>query len=263
MFTATGEIVTHYHKEGLKNGPPLIFINSLGTDLRLWDPVASHLKSRYYVIRYDKRGHGLSDCPPGPYHMTYFAEDLEHLRQHLGVVSMTLVGISIGGQIAMEYTLQYPESISALILCNTAARVGSYEFWTDRIDLVRRQGMEGAAPEIIPVWFAERYRSDFPAQHQGYLNMLSRTPTEGYVASCAALRDSDLTKRVGGIQAECLVLSGGEDRATPPEQGRRLAEALPNAQFEVIEGAGHLSCVEQPDLLAQKIEAFLEERDDA
>jgi 3-oxoadipate enol-lactonase len=263
MFASTGEIVTHYCEEGLKDRPSVALINSLGTDLRIWDPISSRLSSRYHVIRYDKRGHGLSDCPEGPYRLSDFADDLDLLRQHLQIVSMVLVGISIGGQIAMEYALRYPQSVSALILCNTAARVGSEELWSDRIDFVRRVGMAGAAAEIIPIWFTDSYHSDFPAQHRGYLNMLARTPTEGYAASCAALRDGDLTERVGNIQAKSLVLAGREDKATPPEQGRALAEALPNARFEMVEGAGHLSCIEQPDLLAQKIEVFLEELDNA
>jgi 3-oxoadipate enol-lactonase len=261
MFASTGNIITHFVESGREDGSPITFINSLGTDLRIWDQVIQLLENRYHILRYDKRGHGLTDCPPGPYRLIDFADDLDTLRERLEISPMALVGISIGGLIALEYTLRYPEEVSLLILCDTAARIGSEKLWSDRMAFVNRKGMAQAAPDIIPIWFADSYETDHPAEHQGYLNMLARTPTEGYVASCAALRDGDLRERVRQIQTETLVLTGREDKASPPEQGQALAQALPNARFEIIAGAGHLACIEQPKQLAQKIENFLLERD--
>jgi 3-oxoadipate enol-lactonase len=260
MFVSTGEIVTHFVEDGQEAGPPIVFINSLGTDLRIWDQVIRGLRTGYRVIRYDKRGHGLSDCPPGPYRLEHFADDLDHLRKKLDLSAMAVIGISIGGLIALEYALRYPESVSTLILCDTSARIGSEKLWMDRMVFVNSQGMAQAAPDIIPIWFADSYEIDHPAEHQGYLNMLARTPREGYVASCAALRDGDLRERVRQINVKTLVITGREDKASPPEQGQALADTLPDARFEIIDGAGHLACIEQPDLLAQKIEGFLLER---
>jgi 3-oxoadipate enol-lactonase len=120
--------------------------------------------------------------------------------------------------------------------------------------------MARAASQIIPLWFSEAFVASEAASHRGYLNMMARTPDEGYVASCMALRDGDLTEHVGAIEPPALVLTGELDAATPPELGRGLAAALPNARFELIAGAGHLPCVEQPDLVARLIRAFLQEQ---
>lgn len=259
MFAATGDVVTHYVEAGSSDRPAVIFVNSLGTDLRVWEPVAARLAFRYRTIRYDKRGHGLSDCPPGPYSLEQLASDLAALLEHLQVETAALVGISVGGMIALQFALDHPNPVQALVLADTAARIGTEQRWNDRIASIRANGMARAAPEIIPIWFAEGFSQAQPAVHRGYLNMMARTPDEGYTATCAALRDGDLTGRLAELDAPVLVLAGDQDVATPPELSRELAAALPNARFQLIEGAGHLISVEQPETVAGAISTFLQE----
>lgn len=259
MFAVTGDLVTHYSEAGSSEHPALVFVNSLGTDLRMWEPVAALLASEYRTIRYDKRGHGLSDCPPGPYSLEQLAADLTALLAHLRIEAAALVGISVGGMIGLQFALDQPDRVRALVLADTAARIGSVERWNQRIATVRASGMERAAPEIIPIWFAESFAEAQPALHRGYLNMMARTPTEGYTATCAALRDGDLTGRLAELQTPALVLAGELDVATPPDLGRELAAALPDARFRLIEGAGHLVSVEQPQAVANAIRTFLQE----
>jgi 3-oxoadipate enol-lactonase len=119
--------------------------------------------------------------------------------------------------------------------------------------------MAGLADALVARWFAASFAQREPAAYRGYRNMLARMPVEGYLATCATLRDADLREVVQTIQAPALVLCGDEDVATPPSVGRALAEALPHARFALIEQAGHLPCIEQPAALAAQLDQFLRE----
>lgn len=249
----------HYTREGLQAGVPLVFINSLGSDLRIWDRLAPNFAGRFPIIRYDKRGHGLSDCPSGPYSIQDHANDLAGLLEHLNVKEAILIGISVGGMIALDYAARYSQNVLALVLCDTAARIGTPEFWDTRIEAVREKGLDGMAETILARWFAAAFSAQHPAEFRGYYNMLTRTPVSGYMATCEALRAADLSDTVGAIKTKTLVLCGAEDLATPPDLGRKLAESLSDARFELIERAAHLPCVEQPETMAAKIDQFLRE----
>jgi 3-oxoadipate enol-lactonase len=260
-----GPLVLHALRQGGDQGVPLVFINSLGTDLRIWDAVVAELGRRRPgtpLIRHDKRGHGLSDCPSAPYTISDHAEDLRRLLESFSVVRAVLIGISVGGMIALELAARHPELVEALVLADTAARIGSEESWQARVALVREEGMARAGESIAPRWFARGFAESRPAEYRGYLNMLCRTPAEGYIGTCHALRDADLGSDVPGIRQPALVLCGSEDAATPPELMGKLARGLPRARFELIEGAGHLPCVEQPERMAELIHRFLEEATD-
>jgi 3-oxoadipate enol-lactonase len=256
-FATLDTVTLQYVVEGRENGPPLVFVNSLGTDLRIWDGVVTHFRDRFHIVRHDKRGHGLSDAPDGPYTITDHANDLHQLLQHLGIDNPIVVGISVGGLIALQYATQH--AVRALILADTGARLGSESSWNERIAAIRERGMEGMADIIARRWFAPSFSQREAATFGGYRNMMARMPAEGYTGTCAALRDADLRDVVSTIEAPSLVLCGAEDVATLPEFVRGLAEALPNARFETIAGAGHLPCVEQPDEMAMKMDRFLRE----
>lgn len=258
-FATIDGITLHYNLEGLTTGLPLVFLNSLGTDLRIWDKVAPHLAHRYYLVRYDQRGHGLSDSPPGPYTIRQHADDLAGLLAFLHLGQVILVGDSVGGMIALDYAAHRPEKVKALILCDTAAKIGTAEMWNDRIDTVRKFGMAHLGAVILERWFSPAFTRQHPADIRGYFNMLTRTPVEGYTATCDAIRDTDLSEAVRTIRAPSLILCGSEDAATPPELVRGLAQAMPNARFELISGAGHIPGIEQPAALAAKITQFLSE----
>jgi len=257
QFALSGATMLHYSQERSGTGTPLVFINSLGSDLRIWDGVIAAFAERRPVICYDKRGHGLSDCPAGPYTLRDHTNDLAGLLAHLAVPNAILIGVSVGGMIALDFALTYLERVKALVLCDTGAKIGTADYWAERIAAVRQKGLEPLASVILTRWFSSRFAQTEPAAYQGYYNMLTRTPVEGYAATCEALRDADLRDAVQTIQAPALVLCGDQDLATPPSLGRELAAALPNAHFDLIEDAGHLPSLEQPAALAGKIEQFL------
>jgi 3-oxoadipate enol-lactonase len=256
-FATIGEITLHYTLAGVNNGVPLVFINSLGSDLRIWDKVVSRLAPRFSIIRYDKRGHGLSDCPPGPYTISDHAADLAGLLEHLQITEVIPIGISVGGMIAQAFALERPQRVKALVLCDTGAKIGTTELWNERIDILRQKGMAYLGDAILARWFSSTFAEQHPADYRGYYNMLTRMPVEGYTATCEALRDADFREVVGQIQAKTLVLCGSEDLSTPPDLNRALAASLPDARFELIEQAAHLPCIEQPEAMATKIGQFL------
>jgi 3-oxoadipate enol-lactonase len=210
------------------------------------------------IIRYDKRGHGLSDCPPGPYSIRDLSNDLAGLLAYLHVTEAILIGISIGGLIALDFTINHPQKVSALVLCDTGAKIGTPDFWTQRIEAVSNHGMPDIAETIMSRWFAPTFSQRRAADYQEYFDMLVHMPTIGYTATCKALRDADLRDKLDTIEVKSLVLCGSEDMATPPKLGRELAASL-NAHFELIENAAHLPCIEQPSAMATKMLRFFQE----
>lgn len=258
-FISVGTTTVHYQREGAQCETPLVFINSLGSDLTIWDGVCSRLAERHPIVRYDKRGHGLSDCPVGPYTLGDHAADLAGLLAYLQIEQAILIGISVGGMIALEFALAHPEKVARLVICDSGTKIGSAELWNSRIDAVRAQGLAAIADSVLARWFTPRFAQSAPAAYRGYANMLLRTPVEGYAATCAALRDGDLRAAVPAIQSPTLVLCGDGDVATPPALGQELANTLPNARFELIEQAAHLLCIEQPGAVATAISRFLQE----
>lgn len=261
-FATVGAQTLHYRLDGRDltgAATPLVFINSLGSDLRIWDGLMAAFAPHFPLIRYDKRGHGLSDCPAGPYTLQEHSDDLAGLLTQVQAPSAILIGVSVGGMIALDFAHRYPDRVKALVLCDTGAKIATADYWTERATAVRQGGLAPVAPMILARWFSGAFATTAPASYRGYQNMLTRTPAEGYAATCEALRDADLRAVVGAIEAPALVLCGEEDRATPPSLGQELAAALPNARFALIPQAGHIPSLEQPQALATAIQHFLQE----
>jgi 3-oxoadipate enol-lactonase len=258
-FIRANGVVLHHQVLGRRDGPALVFINSLGSDIRIWQEVAPAFSDRCRVVLYDLRGHGLSDAPPAPYTMDDHADDLLALLDHLNIESAALVGLSVGGMIAQRIGVRAPDRVHALTLCCTAARIGTAETWAERIAAVERGGIEPIAEAVLQRWFTPSFREARPDDCAGWRNMLVRTPAHGYAGTCAAIRDADLTADAARIAAPTLCVAGDQDGSTPPELVRGTAGLIPGARFELIESAGHIPCVEQPAVLARLIDRHLRE----
>lgn len=264
MLTArTGDIVTHYADSGEGSRPTIVFVNSLGTDHRVWDALIRRLDGGHRLVRYDMRGHGLSGLTQGPYTFELLADDLAALLDHLRLGPVILCGLSIGGMVAQQLAASRPARIRALILMDTAARIADAATWQQRIDLVEEQGVEALADGVLERWFPPDFHDKRANELALWRNMLTRTPAAGYAACCGALRDGDLTERSARLSLPTLCLGGTEDGSTPPEVVNGLAELIDGARFEPIEGAGHLPCVDAPDEVARHIGRFLSELGDA
>ncbi|NNF92331.1 MAG: alpha/beta fold hydrolase, partial [Boseongicola sp.] len=175
----------HYREDGVPEGRPVVFANSLGTDLRLWDPILPHLPGGLRIVRYDKRGHGLSDCPPPPYSMGALVSDAEALLDVLNIRDAVFVGLSIGGMIAQGLAIKRLDQIRAMVISNTAVKIGTKEMWDDRIAAVRSGGIEALADAVLERWFSKPFRAS-PELTQ-WRNMLIRQPRDGYIGCSAAI----------------------------------------------------------------------------
>lgn len=256
-FARVNGVVLHHDVRGRVDSPALVFSNSLGTDFRIWNEVAEALGDRWRIVLYDKRGHGLSEATPAPYRMTDHVADLAALLEHVGIEKAAVVGLSVGGLIAQGLAATRPDLVSALVLCDTAHKIGTAEMWNARIDTVTTKGIAAMADAIMERWFTPAYRVPENADFVGYTAMLTRTTVDGYAGTCAALRDADLTESTRALKLPALLLVGDQDGSTPPDLVRSTADLIEDSRFEVIAGAGHLPCVEKPAETARLIGDFL------
>lgn len=255
----TGSTVLHYALSGPADGPAVVFVNSLGTDFRVWGPLLPFLPTGLRILRYDKRGHGLSDCPPGPYGIADHVADLAGLLEACGLRQVVVVGLSIGGMIAQGLAAARPDLVKGAVFCCTAHVIGTAAMWEQRIQALRSGGIEGLADAVMERWFSPAFRASRADELHLWRNMLTRTPLEGYIASCAALRDADLTEAARGIRVPVLCVAGSSDGSTPPDVVRGLADLVPGSRFRLLDGPGHIPCVEAPQALGREITAFLKE----
>ncbi|WP_244504551.1 3-oxoadipate enol-lactonase [Jannaschia faecimaris] len=245
----------HVAEDGPRDGRAVVFANSLGTDMRLWDALLPLLPGDFRLIRYDKRGHGKSDVPNGPYAMGTLVADAEAVMDHLGVKGATFVGLSIGGMIAQGLAIKRLDLVARLVLSNTAAKIGTPALWDDRIAAVRAHGMEAIADNVMERWFGRDFR-DGPDLATWRARFVA-VPPEGYAGCCAAIRGTDFYTPTSGLRLPTLAIAGTEDGATPPDLVRETADLIPGSQFALIRRAGHLPCIENPAEYARILGGFL------
>ena len=263
QFVHINDIVIHYDIRRAGDGKPVIvFINSLGTDSRIWHSELPKLAEDYTILTYDKRGHGLSGLGNPPYSIDDHVADLVGLLDHLDLSRVIVCGLSVGGLIAQRLHASRPDLVKALILSNTAHKIGTAETWAARIAAVEQNGIGSILDAIMERWFTAPFRKPENAAYQGYCNMLVRQPALGYSGTCAAIRDADFTEAAKKIAVPVLCIAGEEDGSTPPDLVRSLAGLIPGARYEVIAGAAHIPCVEAPAAHAALIRGFIEQLDE-
>jgi 3-oxoadipate enol-lactonase len=250
-----------YEFRGKRGSPAIVFTGSLGTDLTMWQPQADRLKPRFCTLRYDVRGHGASEVPPGPYSIDDLGSDLVALMDRRGIERASLCGLSIGGMLSMWVAAHAPERVERLVLCCTSALLGPPESWHLRAATVRESGVQAVADAVLERWFTPGFAAAHPEVVERMRAILVATPAEGYAGCCEAIAAMDLTPDLPSITAPTLVLSGAEDPATPPVHGERIAALIPGARFEVISPAAHIATVERPDLTTAMILRFLSDEE--
>jgi 3-oxoadipate enol-lactonase len=252
----SGEARIHYALEGQSGSPVLVFSNSLGANYSLWDPQAREFRKKFRVLRYDTRGHGQSPPTPGSYSIELLGRDVIAMLDALDLDRVHFCGLSMGGMIGMWLALNAPERLNKLVLSNTAAKIGTVEGWNARIEAVRKNGMKSLASAILERWFTPSFRQKAPETMANILKMLEETNPDGYVACCAAVRDFDCREQLKKIRTPTLVIAGAHDSATPPADGRFLAQQIPAARYVELHAA-HLSNIEAQDQFNNELAAFL------
>jgi len=258
-FIRVNGVSLHFEATGLgRDLPTIVFSNSLGTDLRIWDDVVKNLASEFSTVTYDKRGHGLSDLGVTPYTIQTHVADVAGLLENLGVRQSIVCGLSVGGLTAQGLYATYPEHVRAMILCDTASKIGNDATWNERIVAIEQGGIESISDAILSRWFTPAFRNEANPAFSGSRNMLVRQSAAGYIATCRAIRDADLSTAAAKIRVPTLCIVGDSDGVTSPELVEELARSIPKAHFEVIKGAGHIPCIEQPEALSTLIREFIQ-----
>ena len=245
----------HFVDQGPKDGPALVFANSLGTDLRLWDALLPYLPAGLRLVRMDKRGHGLSEATPSPYSIEQLADDAAALIARLELRDPVFVGLSIGGLIGQSLALRH-DVLRGLVIANSAAKIGDPELWNGRIATVQKDGIAAISAATMERWFSPTFR-ETPAVGL-WRRMLERQPPDGYVGCCQAIAAADYRDHVPRLGIPVQLVAGSLDGATPPEVVRATAALIKGADYAEIDGAGHLPCVEAPAAFAAILTQFLE-----
>lgn len=237
-------------------GPVLVFSNSLGTNHTMWNPQMPELSKHFRILRYDTRGHGESSVTPGDYTIEQLGRDVIALLDALGMHRVHFCGLSMGGSIGMWLGVHAPERLDHLVLCNTAAKIGTPEVWSARIATVRSEGMKPVAAAVIERWFTPEFRTNHPEQVAWTRHMLENSPPDGYASNCAAVRDADLRSVLPRITAPVLIIYGAKDPVIPLAIVQYLASQIPGSKTVELD-ASHLSNVEQADAFTQALLTFL------
>ncbi len=256
-FASLDDLRLHYLDEGDRGGPPVVFAHALGTDLRLWDQVVPLLPPGLRVLRFDMRGHGLSDVPPAPYAMGALIRDAERLLDALAVRDAVFVGLSIGGMIAQGLAVKRLDQIRALVLSNTAARIGTAAIWHDRIGAARDGGLAALSEATLGRWFPRPFR-DGPTAAL-WRARLEAAPLEGWIGAASAIAGTDFYATTATLTLPTLAIAGSEDGSTPPDLVRETAGLIRGSRFALLRKTGHLPPVDRPDAFAAALAGFLQD----
>lgn len=248
--------VRHYvERYGQSDVPALVLCHGLGCSTRLWDHVIPHLPDGLQIIAYDQRGHGQSDVPDGPYAMGMLIRDAEGLLDALGLKDTMFLGLSLGGMVAQGLAAKRLDLIRALILSNTATKIGTREMWQARIATIAKGGMAAAAPALMERWFTRAFRAK--GGHAAFEEALKSVSLTGYLAGAEAISGSDFYTTTAALRLPTLVIAGAEDGSTPPDLMREMADLIHGARFELMRNAGHLPPIEAPEDYAKLIADFI------
>jgi 3-oxoadipate enol-lactonase len=252
----------HHVTDGPESAPVLLLGGSLGTTLAMWDPQARSLGTARRLIRFDQRGHGSSPAPDGPYTIADLGADVVALMDRLSIARADYAGVSIGGMVGQWLAIHAPERIRRLVVICSAPDTLNPGAFRERARTVRDAGAtEPIASAVVANWFTDVYASAHPEIVAAHRQMIVETPVEGYASCCEAVADHDVAAGLGAVRAPTLVIAGAQDRAIPASQGERIAAAVPDARFELLDPASHLASVERAEAVNRLITDHLEDRD--
>ena len=245
-------------REGEPTARPLVLINPLGTDLRVWDRLTRYLTDRFHVVRYDMRGQGLSTIGDAPLDLARLAADLALLMDQLDTGPAVVVGLELGALVALTLSRDRPELAQALVLIAGGCRLDTPAAWHERAERATRGGLAALADETLELWLPDAFRAQRPDEARIWRTMFLRAPPAGYLAGCRTLADGDAAAAAAAVHVPALVMTGTALSETRRDAADALAAAVPGAETGVVGGAALLAHVAQPAPVAAAIMAFLE-----
>jgi 3-oxoadipate enol-lactonase len=250
-------ITFNYEVEGPEGAPTVAFSNSLATNLSMWDEQAAALKKSFRVLRYDQRGHGGTEATDGRYNFDLLVADVVGLFDALSIKRAHFVGISMGGMTGLALAQKHPGRVDRLAACDCgpASSPASAQQWEERIAIAEKEGMEPLVDATARRWFPPEFIEANPAAFQRACEMIRKTPVKGFIGCAGALANFDLRPGLPGISAPTLLIVGSKDATVP---GMKLINAgIPGSKLVELEGAGHLSNLEQPAAFTRALQQFL------
>ena len=255
-FAMLDGVRLYWRLDGDDAAPPLVLLNSIGTDMTLWDGCLRDLSRRFRVLRVDTRGHGASDVPQDDYDLPMLAADVVAVMEAAGIRQAAIAGVSLGGMIAMQLALDHADRVTALTLICTSATMDPVA-WTDRIATVRRDGTNAIADLAMSRFLSPGFTRAHPDRAASLRRSLIAMADEGYAGAGAAIRDMTLIDRLPSLTLPVLVVAGDRDTSTPfAGHGEKIAAAIPHAKVVHLDAA-HLAPVETPAALAGSLISFL------
>jgi 3-oxoadipate enol-lactonase len=245
----------HVVVDGDERAPALIMSSSLGTDHTMWWPQAERLAQQFRVVRYDRRGHGKSSVPKGPYSMEMLGRDVLAIMDGLGIKTASWCGLSMGGMVGQWLGANAPDRFERLILANTACYYADKDAWTARMKVVETGGMNAVAEAVIARWFTPPFIARDPQSVARLQDLVRKTPPAGYLACCEAIRDMDHREILHKISVPTLLIAGKHDMATTIENAEFIRDRVPGARMVVLDAA-HISNVEAAKAFTDEVLGF-------
>jgi len=242
--------------EGGADAPALMLSNSLGTDLSMWDGQVKPFTQHFRLVRYDRRGHGASAVPPGPYTMERLGRDVLGILDHLGIAKTDWCGLSMGGMVGQWLGANAGGRVRRLVLANTSCHYPIKEPWNERIAAVAASGLASLLDPMMGRWFSQGFIEAAPGTIARMKAMMLATPAAGYIANCEAVRDMDHRDILGRITAPTLIIAGRHDVATPVAAAEYIRARIPGAALTLLD-AGHISNIEQASDFTAEVMGFL------
>jgi 3-oxoadipate enol-lactonase len=246
----------HYEMEGPDGKPVLMLCNSLGTTLQMWEDQMPALTQHFRVLRYDRRGHGKSGVPAGPYNMEMLGRDALAVLDVAKVEKTNWCGLSMGGMVGMWLGANAPQRVNRLILSNTSAYFPDKEIWNGRIATVKEKGLSVIVGGTMERWFTKDFREREPKKIQWMVDMFLATKPEGYIACGEAVRDMDHREIIKSITAPTMVIAGKQDAGTTVEMAEAIRKSIPGASMTLFDAA-HIANVEQQHDYTDAVLGFL------
>ena len=242
---------TNYQLQGTPNSPVLIFSNSLGSEMMMWDEVVPYLLPYFRVLRYNTSPSDVeSKCS-----IDDLGKQVIQLMDELNIEIAYYCGLSMGGLIGQWLGIHHPQRFKKIVLSNTGAKIGNDERWNSRIETIAKNGMQAIVDDTMERWFTEAFRESNPTRVAETKAMFLRSNIKSYSKCCEAIRDADFREKLDKMQVETLVITGDEDPVTNVEQAEFLAKNIPNAQLKVLH-TRHLASTELPKEYAELLIDF-------
>jgi 3-oxoadipate enol-lactonase len=248
-----------YDVRGVKGAPAVVLHHPLATNMSFWDEAVAALEKDYYVIRFDARGHGLTEAPVGRYDFKTLAQDVVALMDHLGVQRAQFVGLSMGGMVAQFLALDHAARFSSVSIVSASSKTADAmrHLWFDRVVVARGEGMGSQVAPAMQRWLAKSARESRPDLVARCAKMVETTPLEGYAGWCGAIEQLDMTDKLGGIKIPVRVIVGAEDPATPVAASETIQRHTPGSELAIIPGVSHMLAIEDPAAFHAQLLPFL------